>query len=328
MGAMDDATGQVLYARFHPAEDQRGYLFMRRSLCKEYGVPMTIYHDRHIILRSPKEATLDEQLTGEKTMSQVQRVMETLGIEAIPAGSPQAAYRRWLPCRMAKGRLGRLWRTLQDRLTKEMRLAGTVDMESANTCLPEFLKAHNDRFGQEPKDQEDAFVSLRKGFEVDRRFCVREERKVNIDHTVSLRAQILQLKKKDCPPNLPGSRVHVPVTPEDEILVYDGDKRLGFHIVPARPANLLIPKGSCAPGSAGAEDPVGIGKPPADDDRTPLELPLDGRLQTRKQQVRTRKGLQRLQQDRNPTRTFSLSNLRALSLSNYSPLAPSAGTHH
>lgn len=256
MGAIDDATGRVLHARFHPTEDQKGYLLMLRSLCKEYGIPMTIYHDRHSILLSHKEPTLDEQLRGEKPMSQVQRVMETLGIEAIPAGSPQA-----------KGRVERLWRTLQDRLTREMRLGEVADMEGANAFLPEFLEKHNVRFGQEPKDKEDAFEPLPEGFDVDRCFSVREERKVNNDHTLSFRGQILQLHKKDCKPNLPGTRVHVHVTPEGETLVYDGDKRLSFHIVVSRPANLLIPKASCAPGSAGAEEAFGIGKPPSNVDQ-------------------------------------------------------------
>lgn len=257
MGAIDDATGRVLYARFHPTEDQKGYLLMLRSLCKEYGIPMTIYHDRHSILLSHKEPTLDEQLRGEKPMSQIQRIMDTLGIEAIPAGSPQA-----------KGRVERLWRTLQDRLTREMRLAGITDMEGANTFLPEFLETHNARFGQEPKDKEDAFEPLAEGFDVDRCFSVREERKVNNDHTLSFRGTILQLQKKDCPPNLPGTRVHVHVTPEGKTLVYARDKGIGFHVVPSRPTNLLIPKGSCAPGVAGAEEAFGIGKPPSNEDRT------------------------------------------------------------
>ena len=257
MGAIDDATGRVLYARFHPTEDQKGYLLMLRSLCREYGIPMTIYHDRHSILCSHKEPTLDEQLRGEKPMSQVQRIMDTLGIEAIPAGSPQA-----------KGRVERLWRTLQDRLTRELRLAGVTDLDGANAFLPEFLNKHNARFGHEPKDREDAFEPLTEGFDVDRCFSVREERKVNNDHTLSFRGQILQLHKKDCKPNLPGKRVFVHVTPEEEVLVYDGDKRLGFHIVLSRPANLLIPKASCAPGVAGAQEAFGIGKPPFNKDQT------------------------------------------------------------
>jgi transposase len=107
IGAIDDATGKVLFLRFRPSEDQIGYLLLLRSVALSFGLPMSIYHDRHTILRSPKQPTLDEQLAGQTPMSQIQRVMAELGIESIPAHSPQA-----------KGRIEQLWGTLQDRLTK------------------------------------------------------------------------------------------------------------------------------------------------------------------------------------------------------------------
>ncbi len=89
IGAIDDATGKVLFLHFRPTEDQVGYLLLLRSIAQDYGLPMAIYHDRHTILRSPKQPTLEEQLAGQTPMSQLQRVMAELGIEAIPAYSPQ-----------------------------------------------------------------------------------------------------------------------------------------------------------------------------------------------------------------------------------------------
>lgn len=112
LGAIDDATGRVLDARFRPTEDQAGYLALLRALCTTYGLPAAIYHDRHTILRSPKRPDLDDELAGTPPMSQVQRILHDLGIEAIAAHSPQA-----------KGRIERLWGTFQDRLVKELRLA-------------------------------------------------------------------------------------------------------------------------------------------------------------------------------------------------------------
>ena len=100
---------------------------------------MSIYHDRHTILCSPKQPTLEEQLAGQMPMSQVQRVMAELGIESIAAYSPQA-----------KGRIERLWSTLQDRLTKELRLAGSSDLEPANAFLPGFMERYNVRFAKGP----------------------------------------------------------------------------------------------------------------------------------------------------------------------------------
>ena len=126
IGAIDDATGQVLFLLLRPTEDQVGYILLLRAIAYEYGLPMSIYHDRHTILRSPKQPTLDDELAGQPPMSQVQRMMAELGIESITAHSPQA-----------KGRIERLWGILQDRLTKELRLAGVTTLEDANAfCQP------------------------------------------------------------------------------------------------------------------------------------------------------------------------------------------------
>jgi CheY-like chemotaxis protein len=101
------------YASFRPSEDQIGYLLMLRTVALNYGLPHILYHDRHTILRPPKQASIEDELAGRKPQSQVQRIIEQLGIRSIPALSPQA-----------KGRIERLWQTFQDRLRKEMRLAG------------------------------------------------------------------------------------------------------------------------------------------------------------------------------------------------------------
>src|SRR5450759_2940370 len=63
-GAIDDATGKVVFLLFRPSEDQIGYLLLLRSVAQRYGLPMSIYHDRHTLLRSPKQPALDEQLAG------------------------------------------------------------------------------------------------------------------------------------------------------------------------------------------------------------------------------------------------------------------------
>ena len=89
MGAIDDATGKVLFLLFRPSEDQVGYLLLLRSIALSHGLPMSLYHDRHTILRSPKRPTLEEQLAGQPPMSQIQRVMAELGIESIPALPPR-----------------------------------------------------------------------------------------------------------------------------------------------------------------------------------------------------------------------------------------------
>lgn len=135
LGAIDDATGKVVYAGFRRSEDQLGYLLMLRTVALRYGLPHILYHDRHTILRSPKQATIEDELAGRKPQSQIQRIIEQLGITSIPALSPQA-----------KGRIERLWQTFQDRLRKEMRLAGIASLEQANLFLETFIPAYNQRF--------------------------------------------------------------------------------------------------------------------------------------------------------------------------------------
>jgi hypothetical protein len=107
LGAIDDATGQVLYLHFQSTEDQAGYLPVLRTIAQTHGLPLSYYHDRHTILHSPKGPPVDDELAGRAPISQVQRMLAELGVESILAQSPQA-----------KGRIERLWGTLQDRLVK------------------------------------------------------------------------------------------------------------------------------------------------------------------------------------------------------------------
>jgi hypothetical protein len=137
MGAIDDATSDVIYLSFRPTEDAVGYLMMLRSITLGRGIPGSLYHDRHTMLVSPKKPTIEDELAGVRPMSQLQRVMDELGIESIPAHSPQA-----------KGRVERLWGVLQDRLVKEMRAAGICSLEEANPFLPGFIDRYNKRFGR------------------------------------------------------------------------------------------------------------------------------------------------------------------------------------
>jgi hypothetical protein len=152
-------------------------------------------------------------------MSQVQRVMEELGIEPIAAHSPQA-----------KGRIERLWKSLQDRLTKEMRLLGITTLEQANAFLPDFLVSYSKRFGVAPRDEEPAWVSLGDGPDTDRLFSTREFRTVANDHTLSFQGQTCLLLRDRTDTSLAGRKVAVHVTPEGETLFYNGHTRLACQV--------------------------------------------------------------------------------------------------
>jgi len=211
IGAIDDATGKVLFLHFRPTEDQTGYLLLLRTVAQSHGIPMSIYHDRHTILRSPKQPTLEDELTGRSPMSQIQRVMAELGIESIPAYSPQA-----------KGRIERLWGTLQDRLTKELRLAGITTLEQANAFLPGFIAGFNRRFAKVPQDPNSAWVPLPAELDSNYYFAIRETRKVRSDHCISWYGQQLQLLPGPKDPSLVERSVSVHVVPEGDIHVYHG----------------------------------------------------------------------------------------------------------
>ena len=220
LGAIDDATGQIIYASFRPTEDQTGYLVMLRTIAHEYGLPQVLYHDRHTILRSPKEPTLEEELQGKPPQSQLQRVMSELGISSIAALSAQG-----------KGRVERLWRTLQDRLIKEMRLSGIKTIAEANGFLPTFICAYNARLAQPADDDQSAWRELPADFDVDYHFATRAERVVKRDHTLQWQGECFQIEPEKGSPSLANKRVSVHQTPEGSINLYAGEHRLSYRLV-------------------------------------------------------------------------------------------------
>jgi len=201
-----------------------------RSIAQRIGLPMSIYHDRHTILRSPKEPTLDEELAGQTPMSQVQRILAELGIEAIAAYSPEA-----------KGRVERLWRTLQDRLTKELRLGNITTLEQANAFLPAFIERYNQRFAKAPKDPHPAWVPLPTDLDIAYYFSVRETRTVRPDHCISFAGQFLQLLPGPQDPSLVGQKVTVHILPEGEIYLYHGKRRIVYQSLAAAPVKTPRP---------------------------------------------------------------------------------------
>ena len=231
LGAIDDATGKVVYAHFRPSEDQIGYLLMLRSVALTHGLPHILYHDRHTILRSPKQATIEDELAGRKPQSQIQRIMEQLGITSIPALSPQA-----------KGRIERLWQTFQDRLRKEMRLAGIDSLEQANTFLETFIPAYNQRFAKPPRDPQTAWRPLHPELDLDRLFSTAAERKVKADHTISYRGQTLQILRTKHQPCLVACKVAVHVTPESKLHLYHQDTKLAHRCLDHSPSAPVLTK--------------------------------------------------------------------------------------
>ena len=170
---LDDATGEVVGATFRDQEDAVGYLSVLKDICATYGVPQTLYTDRHTIFGPPPEATIAQKLRGERPRSHVPRVLEALGIVRIPAHSPQA-----------KGRVERLFGTLQDRLVKELRRAGACTSAEANQVLEDYLPRFNTRFAHQAQEKAPAYRPWPAGLLPERIFCFQYERTVANDNTI------------------------------------------------------------------------------------------------------------------------------------------------
>jgi len=180
-GAIDDATSTVLALHFRPTEDLHGYATVLRALATQYGLPLAFYGDRlNVFLRNDAHWTLGEQLRGAQDPTHFGRMLQALGIGFIPAGSPQA-----------KGRIERLWQTLQDRLVSELRLRGITTPEAANAFLPAFLVDHNRRFARPPARPRPAWRPPPREWPV--LLGCRYHRRVAQDNTVHLGLRWLQL---------------------------------------------------------------------------------------------------------------------------------------
>jgi transposase len=176
VAAIDDATSRCLAARFFPFESSQAYLWVLRQMLREYGIPLSIYQDRHSALkRNDPHWSLEEQLRGRQDPTQVGWALEELSIEPIYALSPQA-----------KGRIERLFGTLQDRLIAELHRAGITDRERANLFLESFLKAHNRQFSRTPEKPHKAWRPVPRGTDIDRVCSFRYEATVGNDNSVRL----------------------------------------------------------------------------------------------------------------------------------------------
>ena len=183
MAAIDDATGKLLVARFFPFEGSSGYLWLLRELVKRYGIPLVMYHDRHGSLhRNDSHWSLEEQLAGRQEPTQVGLALEALGIESIAALSPQA-----------KGRIERLFGTLQDRLIAELGLEGVQSLEAANRFLKIFISRFNRRFAVCPRESEKAWRKVPPGLDLERMISFRYRSVVGNDNSVRIGGLILDL---------------------------------------------------------------------------------------------------------------------------------------
>lgn len=212
---IDDATGQLMALRFVPAETTLAYLDLLREYILAHGLPVALYSDRHSIFRMTKPGK-------QAHPTQFARALSELGIEGIQANSPQA-----------KGRVERANQTLQDRLVKELRLAGVSGMEQGNAWLPGFIQAYNGRFAVEPRVAIDAHVRYRgKPAVLERILALHETRRLSQNLSCQFHRHILQVRAPGYERRLSGARVTLVTYPDGHFEMDWGTQSLAFKTHP------------------------------------------------------------------------------------------------
>ncbi len=184
MAAIDDATGRLLDAFFLPYECSFGYLKLLEHVVNQYGIPTSIYQDRHSTLkRNDDNWTLEEQLRGEQDPTQVGGALKSLGITPIFALTPQA-----------KGRVERLFGVLQDRLIAEMGLKNITETAVANMFLTNhFIADYNRRFAIDPEVSQPAWRKVSRNVDIKRIISFRYQAVVGNDNTVRLGGIVIDI---------------------------------------------------------------------------------------------------------------------------------------
>jgi len=215
MVLIDDASNST-YARLYPAETTHGAFDALGRWVKLYGLPRSVYVDRHSIYR-------DEDHPEKPT--QFGRAMKELEVELICARSPQA-----------KGRVERRNQVFQDRLVKELRLRNISDMDQANALLEQYFLADlNRRYAVEPKCQTDLHRVLPPDLALEEVLCVQESRVVGRDWCLRWRNKYLQVPAKHASLALAGKKVVVKELADGKLVVSYRGQKLSFNVLPGRP---------------------------------------------------------------------------------------------
>lgn len=184
MAYIDDATNRA-YFRFYEYEGIIPAMDSFKRYIKKYGIPMSIYFDRHTTYKSTAEPTIEEEINGEEPLSEFGRALKEFEVEKIHAYSPQA-----------KGRVERLFGTLQDRLVKELRLRGISTIEEANKFLDShYLREFNLKFSRKALNKVNLHRPIPKGLNIKKILCIKTNRTVRNDFTILHNRNLYQIQE-------------------------------------------------------------------------------------------------------------------------------------
>lgn len=243
-GAIDDATGKILALFFTKNECLEAYFEILRQIVSVYGIPIAIYADRHTIFLSPKagKLTIEEELSGKSVNdTQFGRALKELGINLIAAKTPQA-----------KGRIERLWETLQSRLPVEFKVNGITSFEAANQFLQSYMGTYNHKFAVSPEDSQSAFRAFSDNLNLDHILCLKYTRQVDHGSVFSFKGQLFQLVKNNkVVPVIPKAKITVLMSPKIGVLAQYSGSVFHTSMVSERPKKLAQVKSDPLPRSKG-----------------------------------------------------------------------------
>lgn len=222
MGYIDDAKGRV-FAHLYEYEGIIPAMNSFRRYIRKYGIPQTVYLDKHSTYKSTKKSTIEDELNNQKNLTQFGRALKELGVELIYAHSAPA-----------KGRIERSFETHQDRLVKEMRLKGIDNITDANKFLHSYyIPKHNRKFAIRAKSDADLHRPIPKHLNLDRIFCIKNKACLRNDFTIQYHGKFYQILD-----TLRAKEITIEERLNGKIYLYYKDKQLEYKLIDKRPQKL------------------------------------------------------------------------------------------
>jgi hypothetical protein len=221
MGYIDDATSRV-YARFYEYEGTLPAMDSFKRYALKFGLPQNIYLDCHSTYKGNKKPTIEDELLNRASLSQFGRALEELGVHLIHAQSAPA-----------KGRIERLFKTLQDRLIKEMRLRKLKAIAEGNEFLSHYLTVFNKRFNVVPLQNEDLHRPFSQAIALDAVLSIKTPRALRNDFTVAHEGKLYQVED-----NIRSKEVIVEERINGSLLITYKGRQLRYREIALRPRKI------------------------------------------------------------------------------------------
>lgn len=231
LGYIDDATSKVKWLEFAPSETTAAYFKATKGYLLKHGKPLAFYADKHSVFRINPKKNGDGSTGNSQGLTQFGRAMKQLGIDLIPAHSAQA-----------KGRIEKLFNTLQDRLVKELRLKEISDIKKANQYLPTFIKEFNQKFAVAPKNAKNTHLPL---LALDKKnlsktLARQETRTLSKSLTCQFENKLYQIKTDRPTYTMRHAPVLIVKNPAGKVSIEYKGKKLSYQIIKTQPRQKAI----------------------------------------------------------------------------------------